>query len=865
MSLRIRFLTGLFATVVLYFGCSADIFAAGSYIPTMKDPVEESWRWRSFRELEGQGLSCLTEGADGMVWFGTDDGVRVYDGLNWGSYRREDGIIGAPVNTLLTTKDGSIYAGTETSMLKFDGTSWEVVFPTEGNLHWRFTDLEEAQDGSIWAATNWGALLLQDGKFYLYTTDAIGRSVRRIAPYVSRSVVPERFVPERSVLSRIGLLTAPAGVEENPNELLVYAVVDGGPGYQAGVKVGDRITGVDGHLPADPNTALVGPPGTVVDLQIVRKDYPEPVTFEIVRGEEEETFRPFVVYDVLASRDGSVWFGLETGEVLQFQFLLKGKGATGLWRLHTEEDGLRIGELPRIGQSPDGQIWTISYNQQGGLNRFDGVRWHHMRLSASRARTTGLGGSDLNTSFATTSDGAFWIGGNALSVLRDGTWFTYSDPDLFPNHRSRLLAASDGAMWVAGLGQHVSRVSLQSGRWISHDGINFQAEGPDGSRWFLSDDDGVVRFDGTSWIRYGTEDGLPAAPSGVRVTKEGVVWVIGSHEGSAATSVQSGDRWDLRTHPELSWNIDSRAWAEAQDGSVWVGASVDIDPERGEMGGVIQFREGVFTHHTPPDAPEFAYGIAQTPDGLLWFCGEELRLFDGNVWLTVLEPDLLSRGWTDAIHTTAKGDLWVGTRTHGVFRYDGSDWMRFTRSHGLAGNRVYGIAGLGDSLWVSTNGGVSRFDGLSWVTRSLPEEIDSRSSDDLKVDRKGGVWISVRTGFRNRVKPNASPEDLELWAIRYRPDANAPETEITLGSGKISRPGNTVFAWRGFDPFKDTPDEELQFAWRLDGGAWSQFVSRSYELFQNLPDGRHQIEVIARDRDLNSDPTPARFNFVVGR
>jgi hypothetical protein len=860
MAFRLRYLIGLSATIVLFLGGVPDICAAGSFVPIQKDPVEESWRWRSFHELEGQGLSCLTEGPDGSVLFGTDEGVRVYNGVKWGVYRREDGIVGAPVNTLLTTSHGSVYAGTETSLLRLNGSQWEVVFPTKGDLHWRFTDLEEAQDGSIWAATNWGALRLQGKKSYLYTTDAIGKSVKRIAPYIRLSVVPERYVPERTVHSRIGLLTAPAGFEE-ASALIVYAVTEGGPGYQVGVRVGDRIAAVDGHRLADPNTALVGPPGTVVDLQIIREGFDEPMTFEVIRKEEEDSFRPFAVHDVLAARDGSVWFGLETGDVLQFQFLLKGKGATGLWRLHTEADGLTPGDLPKIGQSPDGQIWTVSYNQRSGLNRFDGIRWHHTRLSALTS------GSDLNTSFATTPDGSFWVGGNALSVLRDGTWFSYSNPDLFPDHRSRLLVTADGALWVAGLGQHVSRFSSQSSRWTSHDRVVFQTESPDGSQWFLADDNGVVKYDGTSWMRYGTEDGMPEAPSAVRVTRPGVVWVIGSHLGVAATSIQTDAGWDLQTHPALSWNIEHRAWLEAADGSVWVGAWVDVDPDKGQIGGVLQYQDGSFTHHTPPDAPEFSYGIAQTDDGLLWFCGEELRLYDGRVWLTVLEPDILSRGWTDAIHTTAHGDLWVGTRTHGVLRYADAKWSQYTRAHGLAGNRIFGISGEGDSLWVSTNEGVSRFDGSSWVTRALPAEIESASSGLLQVDRQGNVWVSSQTGFRNRVKPGISPAALaekEIWTIRYQPDRSAPETEITLGTDRISRPGNTVFAWRGFDRFKDTPDDELQFAWRLNGGAWSAFDTQTFNLFRNLEDGRYRLDVVARDRDLNTDATPASFEFRVG-
>lgn len=857
MTSHIRFLVGWSACVILCFGIWTDVRAASSYVPIPGDPVEESWRWRTFHELEGHGLSCLTEGPDGSVLFGTDDGVRVYNGLRWGVYQEEDGIVGAPVNTLLTAKDGTIYAGTETSLLKFDGSNWTTAFPPEGDLHWRFTDLEEAGDGSIWAATNWGALNINNGAFYLYTTDAIGRAVRQVAPYLKHSVVPEEYVPKRSIQSRIGLLSSPAGEGGVAENLLVYAVMSGGPAEKAGIRPGDRIMAVDGQPLLDPNTALIGRPGTTVHLDVLKKGQTEPTLVKLVRDTGDETFRPFVVYDVKAMKDGSVWFGMETGEIMRFQYLFQKRGATGLWHLYTAADGLHLGELPRIGQSPDGHIWAASYTQQGGLNRFDGAKWDHTRISS-------IGGSDLNTSFATTPDGAFWVGGNTLSVLRRGTWATYNRPDLFPTQRTQLLVTSDGALWVAGLGQYVSRLSLGSDRWQSYEGLNYQGEDSKGRMWFLSEDDGVVSREGDTWTRYDAEDGVVAHPSAVYITSKDVVWVVGSHGGSAATAIRKGSRFERVLHPELSWNVEARAVLEDRDGAMWFGAWVDIEREKGQVGGVLQYRKGKWTHFKTPDAPEFSYGIAQTKDGMLWFCGEEVKLYDGKVWLQLREPAVISRDWTDAIHTTAEGDLWIGTRTHGVYHYDGSTWRAHSTASGLAGNRVYSIVGNNGRVYVATDRGVSLYDGSSWVTYAL-SQINSQTVGGLQTDSRGGLWVSTQGGFRARAKASVPPTDAyEVSAIRYQPDKKAPDTEILVGANRISSPGNTVFSWRGYGYYKDTADDELQFAWRLNGGPWSRFETKTYELFLNLEDGKYDLEVVARDRDLNVDPTPAKFSFVVG-
>ncbi len=50
----------------------------------------------------------MAEDRDGNLWFGVDDGVVRYDGLEWVDYTEEDGIYGSPVVTLCATRDGSV-------------------------------------------------------------------------------------------------------------------------------------------------------------------------------------------------------------------------------------------------------------------------------------------------------------------------------------------------------------------------------------------------------------------------------------------------------------------------------------------------------------------------------------------------------------------------------------------------------------------------------------------------------------------------------------------------------------------------------------------------------------------------------------
>ena len=174
---------------------AGECLAVRPYEPMQPDPVLESWRWRSFPELKGLGLQCMVEDRYGNMWFGTDGGVRRYDGLNWKVYTPEDGLLGAPVWTLCAARDSSVYAGTEMGISRFREGVWRRVFPLEGDLFWYVLDLMEASDGSLWAGTEWGALHLSARGATLYTNEEIGAAVRMLAPYVRVSIVPDRVAP----------------------------------------------------------------------------------------------------------------------------------------------------------------------------------------------------------------------------------------------------------------------------------------------------------------------------------------------------------------------------------------------------------------------------------------------------------------------------------------------------------------------------------------------------------------------------------------------------------------------------------------------------------------------------------------------
>lgn len=92
-------------------------------------------------------------------------------------------------------------------------------------------------------------------------------------------------------------------------------------------------------------------------------------------------------------------------------------------------------------------------------------------------------------------------------------------------------------------------------------------------------------------------------------------------------------------------------------------------------------------------------------------------------------------------------------------------------------------------------------------------------------------------------------------------DNTPPDTQITDGPAAQISTTTATFTFTGTDNL--TPVANLQFAWLLDGGAFSAFSPTTTATFSNLTAGSHTFQVKARDLAGNEDPTPAQRQFTV--
>ncbi|WP_168433677.1 sensor histidine kinase [Pontiella sulfatireligans] len=141
-------------SLLLPLGC----VAADSYVPRIADPVLEPWRWQEMEELAEQGVFCMDEAADGLLWFGCIGGLARYDGLEVERIPFDEKLLSGIAHNenrepwamgVLCLQDGSLLVVLESGLVRWINGEWSVVIPNVGNPSYQ-TRIEKAEDGTIW-------------------------------------------------------------------------------------------------------------------------------------------------------------------------------------------------------------------------------------------------------------------------------------------------------------------------------------------------------------------------------------------------------------------------------------------------------------------------------------------------------------------------------------------------------------------------------------------------------------------------------------------------------------------------------------------------------------------------------------------
>lgn len=580
--------------------------------------------------------------------------------------------------------------------------------------------------------------------------------------------------------------------------------------------------------------------------------------------------------DITRDEKGFFWLcsnADDEGIILKFRhFNLNGVFPSN-YKVLTSDDQYKYGSSQKILKAENESLWIVSSNFRIGIHVFNKTNHEYIQLSEL------FGGDEYHWNIIQNTNGDIFISGlGQFFVFNHENWNHYNSENvpIPPSCRVIVCSTSEKNLWIGGLQNKIYKFDYTDDNWLTYNNLNFQCESSDGKQWFLEAKGRIVVKNDENWISYGTEDGLMDFPVRLICTSKDQLWAAGTHDGVAATAFFQNNSWTLQKHPELSWGIDYRSVFEAMDGSLWFGAAVDFQKEKGQRSGLLQLKNPLdkneqWYHYYIPAHGSMSYntyGIAQSRDGRIWKGGLGLSYFNGEKWFKVESPNELT-DYVNIVYSRPEIELYAGSRYYGLFVFDGDKWQVYNSNSGLSSNTVISIFAESDnSIWLATDNDISYFDGQQWFVNLFPSEMTMKMEGGAVFkDKSNQLWINIspREWKRRAFEySKTNPSVYEKFKVyRYKPYEGSPETYLKNHPEKISSSDQVTFLWEGKDFFKTSENSRLKYSFRLNNEDWSEFTNQTNKTYFNLPAGDYDFEVRAIDLDMNIDNTPARAKFEV--
>jgi len=573
--------------------------------------------WQTFDESDGlpnDSVRCLAVDRKGYMWAGTREGIACYDGRRWFSVapdipglatpsvfclaERSNGDLwfGCRNETILRwTPDPSAEPDSSAELERPEKGSWSVVLEPAQETPFNVRDIIEMENGEMWVALDVRGIAAWDGDDWNW--------------------VLELDDPNQKIFSL-----------EKTSDGVVWA---------AG---GQNLCQFDGgtwrFLERNPVDSVCVDSSPTGDLYVGTRE-----GFWIRRGADwrnpqlDVQIRYQRVECVKCFEDGTVWVGTEHGAY---------RITPRPWTVYvTTPDGIEL-----IGRSlyADPETPPLVADREGRLLQFDGRAWQPI---------ASIGDGDQHVGQITRpANGRIWIQtqsrviqfslserktlrsveipgeciGDSLFHTREGILYLLSKVGVYelvgdsweprpcaPGY-DRMEAYSmrqdeRGRLWV----ELENRVECWEGdqietffpreEFVTPNRVCALACGDNGRMWFGTNGSGVISWDGDSFCRYTTKDGLLSDVSTVLYEDScGVLWVGTKYMG---LSSYWGGRWVTFASKEGLRGRGAVRIAEHPTGTIWIGIrSVGVacyTPRKGAP--------DTFVHEFPPTIPYSEPGV----------------------------------------------------------------------------------------------------------------------------------------------------------------------------------------------------------------------------------------------------------------
>ena len=572
--------------------------------------------WQQFTVRDGlpdMKIESLFEDSDGAMWIGTHDrGVVRYDGYEFETFSRGEGIGGDGVFSILQDPDGDMWFGTNTGITRYDGE--------------RFEQIEFGEACSFL----WGSCVDDQGNLWFGLECRPGRPAAVC-----------RWDGREAKLIEVGNRTSKRGFS-------IHAVIEDGEGgiFCGGHGLYRLSEGQSRELGTDSEILdvieLYLNDGALLILQKtgLYRTVRESIELECV----VKTGRSCGGAEGL---DGTIWLAETHGRITHCG--LDGASVTrrvdaSLWQ------GACVDRL--------GRLWLGTYGM--GLLRCETDRVALFRtdhgLPTDRVRCV-----ERN------SQGMLWAGttGGLARQKKEGSFETRDGTSQLLPFEVTSLASGDGNLWV---GTRTGRVYMGCGGSVARcadvdeatsQSISALVVGRDGKAWFSSSHLDVLGYflDAQSFV-IAQDVRHPAHIADMAIDSQGLVWVASSNiaqwDGLCCI-----DTHDFTLNRQVALGVPVFSLCRADDGRFWIGTTdglVRYDPESDQI-------------HRETDLPCAVKSLAAGGEGSVWIGteGGGVYHYDGEVLQTIEFSDSAANVVHDVFRDDC-GDIWFAT-DGGLIRY----------------------------------------------------------------------------------------------------------------------------------------------------------------------------------------------------
>jgi len=285
-----------------------------------------------------------------------------------------------------------------------------------------------------------------------------------------------------------------------------------------------------------------------------------------------------------------------------------------------------------------------------------------------------------------------------------------------------------------------------------------------GNFWFGTNAAGVFRYDGRTLLQFTEKDGLyNNQVQSIQEDKLGTIWFgtglfgVSSFDGKTFTTHTNNEKYYLNKDYNFEWKIEPN--------DLWFYAGGGAFRYNGSLLSYLPFTKPDFNGVNPQVSPfklsrNSVYCILKDKKGNLWFGTQSQGVcrYDGKTFTWFTDKGL-SGPAVLGLFEDSKGNLWFGNNGAGLFRFDGKTLVNFTEEKNLSNNefRVAGKSGPSTlsriysinednngNLWIGTvDAGVWRYDGTVLTNYTTSDGLTSNAVNIIYKDKKGELWFGT--------------------------------------------------------------------------------------------------------------------------